>query len=236
MGHWGQGKMGAHQAEETRGRRADRVPRPLRAAALRRRGDRRCATTSRPHDSRRCATCTRAGRRSAATCRSAFARRRRRSTCRRSPGGDAGRMPRETLARATRSSRRPWCSCGCSRSCCATPTLGQQHRADRRRRGAHLRHAGAVPPGRASTRSLGQLYEPEDRDELLYYKEAKDGQILEEGITEAGAIVVVDRGGDQLQRARRADAAVLHLLLDVRLPAHRRSHLARRPTRARAAS
>jgi pyruvate dehydrogenase E1 component len=36
--------------------------------------------------------------------------------------------------------------------------------------------------------SLGQLYEPEDQDELLYYKEAKDGQILEEGITEAGAI------------------------------------------------
>jgi pyruvate dehydrogenase E1 component len=36
--------------------------------------------------------------------------------------------------------------------------------------------------------SAGQLYEPEDRDELLYYKEAKEGQILEEGITEAGAI------------------------------------------------
>src|SRR5947207_5187520 len=33
-----------------------------------------------------------------------------------------------------------------------------------------------------------QRYEPEDRDELLYYKEAKDGQILEEGISEAGAI------------------------------------------------
>jgi len=36
--------------------------------------------------------------------------------------------------------------------------------------------------------SAGQLYEPEDRDELLYYKEAKDGQILEEGISEAGAL------------------------------------------------
>jgi len=36
--------------------------------------------------------------------------------------------------------------------------------------------------------ALGQLYEPEDHDELLYYKEAKDGQILEEGITEAGAL------------------------------------------------
>jgi len=36
--------------------------------------------------------------------------------------------------------------------------------------------------------SLGQLYEPVDRDTLLYYKEASDGQILEEGITEAGSM------------------------------------------------
>lgn len=35
---------------------------------------------------------------------------------------------------------------------------------------------------------LGQLYEPVDKSSLLYYKEAKDGQILEEGITEAGAL------------------------------------------------
>jgi len=34
----------------------------------------------------------------------------------------------------------------------------------------------------------GQLYEPVDRASLLYYKEAKDGQILEEGITEAGSM------------------------------------------------
>jgi pyruvate dehydrogenase E1 component len=34
----------------------------------------------------------------------------------------------------------------------------------------------------------GQLYEPVDRQSLLYYHEAKDGQILEEGITEAGSM------------------------------------------------
>jgi pyruvate dehydrogenase E1 component len=34
----------------------------------------------------------------------------------------------------------------------------------------------------------GQLYEPVDMDTLLYYKEAKEGQILEEGITEAGSL------------------------------------------------
>jgi pyruvate dehydrogenase E1 component len=36
--------------------------------------------------------------------------------------------------------------------------------------------------------SAGQNYEPVDSDALLYYKEAKDGQILEEGINEAGAM------------------------------------------------
>ena len=35
---------------------------------------------------------------------------------------------------------------------------------------------------------IGQIYDPVDRDTLLYYKEARDGQILEEGITEAGSI------------------------------------------------
>jgi len=36
--------------------------------------------------------------------------------------------------------------------------------------------------------SKGQLYEPVDRDNLLYYRETKDGQVLEEGITEAGSM------------------------------------------------
>ncbi|MBS0155404.1 MAG: pyruvate dehydrogenase (acetyl-transferring), homodimeric type [Nitrospira sp.] len=35
---------------------------------------------------------------------------------------------------------------------------------------------------------VGQLYEPVDKSSLLYYFEAKNGQILEEGITEAGAM------------------------------------------------
>ncbi len=33
----------------------------------------------------------------------------------------------------------------------------------------------------------GQKYEPEDRDQVMYYKEATDGQILQEGINEGGA-------------------------------------------------
>ncbi len=36
--------------------------------------------------------------------------------------------------------------------------------------------------------SKGQLYEPEDSEEIAAYRESKDGQVLEEGITEAGAM------------------------------------------------
>jgi pyruvate dehydrogenase E1 component len=36
--------------------------------------------------------------------------------------------------------------------------------------------------------SMGQLYTPQDADQLLYYREDKKGQILEEGINEAGAL------------------------------------------------
>ncbi|MDH3714180.1 MAG: pyruvate dehydrogenase (acetyl-transferring), homodimeric type, partial [Gammaproteobacteria bacterium] len=35
--------------------------------------------------------------------------------------------------------------------------------------------------------SSGQLYEPQDKDQVMYYREDKAGQILEEGINEAGA-------------------------------------------------
>ena len=35
--------------------------------------------------------------------------------------------------------------------------------------------------------SVGQLYEPQDSDQVMFYKEQKDGQILKEGISESGA-------------------------------------------------
>ena len=35
--------------------------------------------------------------------------------------------------------------------------------------------------------SVGQLYEPQDSDQVMFYKEQRDGQILEEGINEAGS-------------------------------------------------
>ena len=55
------------------------------------------------------------------------------------------------------------------------------------RRSPHLRHGSAVPPGRNLFQRRPAL-RAGDMDTLLYYKEAKDGQILEEGITEAGSM------------------------------------------------
>ncbi|WP_395693970.1 pyruvate dehydrogenase (acetyl-transferring), homodimeric type [Piscinibacter sp.] len=36
--------------------------------------------------------------------------------------------------------------------------------------------------------SVGQLYKPQDADQLMYYRESKDGQVLQEGINEGGAM------------------------------------------------
>ena len=49
----------------------------------------------------------------------------------------------------------------------------------------------------------GQLYEPVDHDQVMYYREDKKGQILQEGINEAGAHVVVDRRRHRLREPRR---------------------------------
>jgi pyruvate dehydrogenase E1 component len=43
--------------------------------------------------------------------------------------------------------------------------------------------------------SQGQLYKPVDSEMFLYYKESKDGQILEEGITEAGSMASMTAAG-----------------------------------------
>ena len=66
------------------------------------------------------------------------------------------------------------------------PGNRQAHCADYSGRSAHVRHGVPVPPVR-NLRRQGQLYKPRDHDMFLYYKESKDGQILEEGITEAGS-------------------------------------------------
>ena len=69
--------------------------------------------------------------------------------------------------------------------------------------------------------SVGQLYEPVDINTLLYYREAKDGQILEEGITEAGSMASFIAAGSAYATPRHQHDSIFHLLLDVRIPAHR---------------
>ena len=70
--------------------------------------------------------------------------------------------------------------------------------------------------------SVGQLYHPQDAEQLMWYREDKLGQILQEGINEAGAFFVVDRRGHVVFEPRSADDSVLHLLLDVRISTDRR--------------
>ena len=70
----------------------------------------------------------------------------------------------------------------------------------------------------------------------MYYKEAQDGQILEEGITEAGSMASFTAAGTAYANLRRADDSVLHLLLDVRVPARGRPASGRSPMRAARAS
>jgi pyruvate dehydrogenase E1 component len=71
---------------------------------------------------------------------------------------------------------------------------------------------------------VGQLYTPQDADQLMFYKEDQEGQILQEGINEAGAMLL-DRRRHCLREPRRADDPVLRLLLDVRFAAHHGPHL-----------
>ena len=60
---------------------------------------------------------------------------------------------------------------------------------------------------------------------FLYYKESKDGQILEEGITEAGSMASFTAAGTAYANYGLPMIPFLHLLLDVRLAAHGRFHL-----------
>src|SRR5438477_9995910 len=64
------------------------------------------------------------------------------------------------------------------------PKDWQIHRPHYSRRGANLRHGTHHTAGW----HLRQQYDPYDKGMLLYYREEKDGQMLEEGITEAGSM------------------------------------------------
>ena len=61
--------------------------------------------------------------------------------------------------------------------------------------------------------SAGQKYEPEDSDQIMFYKETKSGVLLEEGINEAGAF---QHGiGYILCKQQLTNDSILYLLLYV---------------------
>ena len=61
----------------------------------------------------------------------------------------------------------------------------------------------------------GQLYDPVDSDQFLYYKEAVNGQIFEEGINEAGAISSFIAAGMSYQTTGENMIPFLYLLFHV---------------------
>jgi pyruvate dehydrogenase E1 component len=139
-------------------------------------------------------------------------------------------------ARATRRCRPRWAFTRLLRNLCRDPDFGER----------------VVPiiPDEARTFGMDALFREfkiyavagpalragRPRAAAVLQREDTDGQILEEGITEAGSMASFIAAGTSLRHPRRADGAVLHLLLDVRLPAGRRPHLGRRPTPGPAAS
>ena len=194
----------------------------------RRAGDRRSSSSSRPTTAPRCATCTSSARRSGGYMPRRETALRRRCPCRRS--------------RATRSSPLDAGGKEMSTTMAFVRMLG------------NLLKDTALGPrivpivadeartfGMANLfkqvgiySSVGQRYEPEDIGSVLSYREATDGQILEEGISEAGAIASWTAAATSYSVHGVRDAALLHLLLDVRLPARGRPDLGRRrPARAR---
>ena len=183
LGEAGEGKNITHQQKKLNEDELRAVPHALRHPDLRRGDRRRRRSTARAEDSPEMQ----------------YLRERRQAlggyvpsrTCAAEPIQRPARAALRGVLRGHRGARRPrrrWPSCACSAKLLRDTDARQARRADRPGRGAHLRHGGAVPPGRHLLRTSARLYEPVDTDSLLYYKEAKDGQILEEGITEAGSL------------------------------------------------
>jgi pyruvate dehydrogenase E1 component len=75
--------------------------------------------------------------------------------------------------------------------------------------------------------SVGQLYRPQDADQLMYYREDKSGQVLQEGINEGGAMSSWIVAATSYS-TNNADDPILHLLFDVRSAARRRPRVAGR--------
>ena len=106
-------------------------------------------------------------------------------------------------------------------------------RPDRARRVAHVRHGGPVPPAR-HLQPGGPALRAGGLRPADVLPRGQAGPDPPGGHQRAGRVLVVDRRGHLVRQPRRADDPVLHLLLDVRLPARRRPRVGRgRLARAR---
>ena len=170
-------------AEEAERGRAARVPHALRHPDLRRRGRRSCRSTGRPTDSAGDAVHARAAqRRSAASCRA-------RTVVAPAIKPDLVRGLRRVPTRAPRAARprRRWSSCGCCRSCCATRRSASWscRSCPTRRAPSAWRRCSARS---ASTRTSASSTSRSTWTRCSTTRKRTDGQILEEGITEAGSM------------------------------------------------
>ena len=223
----GRGRRGPQRhapAEEAEREGAARVPRPLRHPDRRRASSPRRPSTGRPTTARRSSTC----------CERRARARRLRAAARACAPQPLAPPPPSTV-RASSSSgtgEREVATTHGVRAPAAPPDERPDdrhaHRADRPRRGAHLRHGRAVPQVRHLLARRASSTSRSTPTSSLYYREADDGQLLEEGITEAGAMASFTAAGTAYATHGVQHDPVLHLLLDVRLPAHRRPDLAAR--------
>ena len=63
--------------------------------------------------------------------------------------------------------------------------------------------------------SVGQKYEPEDADKVMFYRESKNGMMLEEGINEAGAFSAWLSLATSYSNNQLPNDSVLYLLFNV---------------------
>ena len=101
------------------------------------------------------------------------------------------------------------------------PRGGQPDRPDHPRRGAHLRHGRALPRGE-DLRALRSALRAGRRQHGAELPGVARRTAARRGHHRSRGDGLVHRGGNRLRHPRRADDPVLHLLLDVRLPACRR--------------
>ena len=207
--------------EDDRGRAAG-VPRPLRAAAHRRAGARRRVLQAARRTRPRCSTCASAARRSAAACPSAARTRR------------AAAGPR----RSSSSSRQLE---GTGEREISTTMAFVRMLAALLRDKQIGRHIVPIVPDESRTFGMegmfrqlgiyspvGQLYQPAGLRAADVLQGGRAGPDPRGGDHRGRLDLLVHRRRHLLQRPRRADDPVLHLLLDVRLPAGRRPRLGRR--------